>query len=458
MVAQPDDTIAAISTPPGTGAIGLVRLSGPCAFSIARQLFRPANTRQFNFHESHRLHYGHIVDRAQQHVVDEVLLSVLKAPRTYTREDTIEINCHGGPIALEQVLLLALRAGARLAEPGEFTKRAFLNGRIDLAQAEAVADIIHSQTELNLRAAVGQLQGKLSDSVNKMRDAVIQVLAEIEASIDFPEEDLDFQDSTTLGDELHRILNELEQLLQTAQDGTILREGVRAAIVGRTNVGKSSLLNALLKQERAIVAEIPGTTRDTIEEYLNIRGLMLRIVDTAGIRQTADSLEQIGIQRSRAASESADLLLVVLDRSEPLTAEDDQLLQLAQARPAILIGNKSDLPPVWDAGMLDARVIHTSMVEETGIEELKDAIWDAVIKGKAVAPESVIVTNVRHQRALEEAQEALRQALETLQADMPYELVAVDLRIALDQLGFIVGKTTTDDILERIFSQFCVGK
>ena len=458
MITPLNDTIAAISTPRGEGAIGLVRLSGPHAFSIADQLFCSDRTSGSLFRRSHHLHYGTIKDPETNEAIDEVLLTVLKSPRTYTCQNMVEINCHGGPVALERVLLLALRAGARLAEPGEFTKRAFLNGRIDLAQAEAVADIIQARTDLSRMAAMDQLAGKLSEAVEAVRDSVLQILVEIEAAIDFPDEDLDFEDSAQLAESLQTAETELDQLLQTAQDGRILRDGVRVAIIGRTNVGKSSLLNVLLKEERAIVTDTPGTTRDTIEESLNLRGLALRLVDTAGLREAADSVEVLGIQRSKKALESADLLLLVLDTSQPLTEDDMRLIAQTEDRSVILVANKTDLPSAWEPSSLAQPVISTSMIEGLGIDELKEGIWNRVVQGETLIPESAIVTNVRHQDALEKARNALQDAFRSLQTNMPYELVALDLRIALDQLGLVVGKTTTDDILDRIFSQFCVGK
>lgn len=460
------DTIAAVSTPRGEGAISIVRLSGPHAVKIAQQIFRGALLSKL---QTHTITYGHIIDPNTQQIIDEVLLTVMRAPRTYTREDIVEINCHGGATCVQQVLELILLTGARLAEPGEFTKRAFLNGRIDLAQAEAVVDIIRSQTDLTRQVAMNQLQGGISRAVNHLRDQLIDLLAEVEASIDFPEENLDFMDLTELEACAQAILTKLEQLYQTAREGKILRDGLSLAIVGKPNVGKSSLLNALLQEERAIVTEIPGTTRDTIEEYVNIRGIPLKLVDTAGIRTTSDIIEQAGVQRSKEWLERSDLLLVMLDASTSLTVDDRKLLEWTSKRKAsherktIVVINKIDLPTVLNITQVkelipEISIVNTSMLTGQGLEELKATILDTVIHGGALAADSVIITNVRHRDALRNAKNDLEHAINSLNMGMPPELIAVDFRGALDNLGLIVGQTTTDDILDRIFSQFCIGK
>ena len=457
------DTIAAISTPRGEGGISIVRLTGPLAIPIAQRIFRSPSPSSLRKIKTHTIVYGHILDPKTSQIIDEVLLTVMKAPRTYTREDIVEINCHGGAACVQKVLELTLLAGARLAEPGEFTKRAFLNGRIDLAQAESVADIIRAKTDLTRQVAMNQLQGTMSKTVNRLRDLLIDILAEVEASIDFPEEDLDFGDSIELSKRTQTVLTQLEDLLQTAEDGKILREGLSLAIVGKPNVGKSSLLNALLQEDRAIVTEIPGTTRDTIEEYANIRGIPIKLIDTAGIRETSDTVEYAGVKRSKEWLERSDLLLVMLDASEPLTEDDRKLLELTKDKKSITVLNKIDLTELLDIEQIqkltpDKPIVETSMLTGQGLEDLKTSILDSVIHGESISPDSAIITNVRHRDALRKAKIDIEHALSSLNAAMPPELVAVDLRGALDNLGLIVGETTTDDILDRIFSQFCIGK
>ena len=466
------DTIVAISTPRGEGGISIVRLSGPLAIPIAQRIFRSPSPSSLRKIKTHTIVYGHILDPKTSQIIDEVLLTVMKAPRTYTREDVVEINCHGGAACVQKVLELTLLAGARLAEPGEFTKRAFLNGRIDLAQAESVADIIRAKTDLTRQVAMNQLQGTMSKTVNQLRNQLIDILAEVEASIDFPEEDLDFGDSIELSKRTQTVLTQLEDLLQTAEDGKILREGLSLAIVGKPNVGKSSLLNALLQEDRAIVTEIPGTTRDTIEEYANIRGIPIKLIDTAGIRETSDIIEYAGVKRSREWLERSDLLLVMLDASEPLTEDDRKLLELTKDKKSITVLNKIDLLPilgmasrteVLDIEQIqkltpDKPIVETSMITGQGLEDLKTSILDSVIHGESISPDSAIITNVRHRDALRKAKIDIEHALSSLDMAMPPELIAVDLRGALDNLGLIVGKTTTDDILDRVFSQFCIGK
>lgn len=461
-----DDTISAISTPRGEGGIGIVRISGTKAIQIAKQLFRvPSKNglRKVNSLKSYTLNYGFVVEPETEEIIDEILLSVMKAPRSYTKEDVVEFNCHGGDLPLRKTLELTLRMGARLAEPGEFTKRAFINGRIDLAQAEAVIDVIRSKTDLSRKVAVNQLSGKLSEKIDELRSSLIEILAEVEASIDFPTEELDFMDLTEMQNRTENVLRELERLIMTADEGRILREGVDVAIVGRPNVGKSSLLNTLLQQERAIVTEIPGTTRDTIEEYINIEGIPLKLTDTAGISRTEDIIEKAGIERAKALLDRAELLLLVFDVSQPLTEDDIQLLELCREKQVIVILNKIDLPEVLSSVQIKEHlpnrpIVRTSMLTEFGVDELKSTIVDTLTVGDVVSSDFVMITNLRHLDALKKAKESLEQAFRTLMNEMPPELVAVDLRGALDQLGIIVGETTNDDILDRIFSQFCIGK
>ena len=458
------DTIAAIATARGEAGIGIVRVSGSLALPIATELFRSPRTVSPAQLPTHTLTYGHVVDTdASEAVIDEVLLGIMHAPKTYTGEDIVEFNCHGGIVPLTAVLDLVVQRGARLAEPGEFTKRAFLNGRLDLAQAEAVAELIASKTDLSRKIAIDALAGKLSETVNRLNDRIAALLAEIEASVDFPEEDLDFMKVEAQLEGVRAVQTDLTTLLETADEGRLISEGVTVAILGKPNVGKSSLLNALVGTARAIVTDIPGTTRDTIEESINISGIPLKLFDTAGIRHTDDIVEQQGVQRSRAVLDTAELLLLMFDASQPLNAADIDLLQTAQSHKAILILNKVDLPVVTPATALLAhcpkkQIVETAIPEGKGLDTLKTAVSEELLGGAFAVGESPIVTNARHQDALRRAHDGLNYAIESLANGMPPELVAVDLRISLDALGDIVGKTTTEDILDRIFSQFCVGK
>lgn len=459
-----DDTIAAIATPRGEGGIGIVRVSGPLAIPIATKLFRPSRTVLTHELTSHSLTHGYVIDTsANSEIVDEVLLALMRAPKTYTTEDIVEFNCHGGAIPLTSVLELVIKAGARLAEPGEFTKRAFLNGRLDLVQAEAVSDLISSKTELSRKIAVDALSGKLSENVNQLSDQLAALLAEIEASIDFPDEDLDFMKIDTQLQTARAVQADIVLMIASASEGRIIKEGVNVAILGKPNVGKSSLFNALLATTRAIVTDIPGTTRDTIEEAINIGGIPINLVDTAGIRQTDDIVEQQGVQRSRDILNKVELLLLMFDASQPLDESDFELLEIAKGNRAILILNKTDLHILTHSQHLsnhipNASIVQTAITEEIGIDTLKNTILDVLLGGDFVIGESPIITNTRHQDALRRSQEALDNVITSLENDMPPDLVSVDLRIGLDALGDIVGKTTTEDILDRIFSQFCVGK
>lgn len=459
-----DDTIAAISTPIGEGGIGIVRLSGRDAFRIAGRIFRPARLKtQDSGFKTHTIHYGHIVNSESGDVIDEVLVSFMKAPATYTREDVVEISCHGGIVPLRDVLELCLKEGARLAEPGEFTKRAFLNGRIDLTQAEAVIDVIRAKTERSLKAAMEQLGGALSSRLNLIREGLINLTVYIEAYIDFPEEDIDIPSKEWLEAEVVRILDEIDYLLNSFKAGKILREGISTAIIGRPNVGKSSLLNALLMEDRAIVTEIPGTTRDIIEEVLNIDGIPLRIVDTAGIRKAKDLLEEEGIKRSIKAIENADLVLLVIDSSQDLREEDRALLEKVKERQGIIVLNKIDLPQKIEGSSLskvigDKPLIRISATEGAGIEELRQAISNLIFRGRVISQDGAIVTRLRHKKALLNAKENLENFRNNLKKNQPPEFLSLDLRDALDHIGEIVGAVTTEDILNRIFSEFCIGK
>jgi tRNA modification GTPase len=454
-----DDTIAAIATPLGEGGLAVVRISGAEAFVVADKIFLPSGKSSLkpSAAPTHTIHYGKIVRHGE--TVDEVLLSVLRGPRTFTREDAVEISCHGGILPAKLVLDAILENGVRLAEPGEFTRRAFLNGRLDLAQAEAVADLIHSRTELALAAANEQLAGKLSQRINELRDEMMKTLAHVEAHIDFPDEDIAPETRAQLIKRLEDGVAFMDELLRTANEGQILRRGIRAAIVGRPNVGKSSLLNQLLGHNRAIVSPIAGTTRDTIEETANIRGLPVVFIDTAGLREGRDEIEVEGIRRSRETLEKAELILHVLDASEPLTSADKIYLKEFATKKRILVRNKTDLPVKLNLPPnKNVSIVEVCSLNGQGIEALKDAIKNLVWAGKIEAGMLQVMINSRHQEALGRARAATLQTVDALRADASLELVALDLRIAVNAVGEIVGKTTTDDLLDSIFSQFCLGK
>ncbi len=454
-----EDTIAAIATPLGEGGLAVIRISGKNALPIADQCFAPLGKSSLkpSTAPTHTIHYGKIMHTG--HAVDEVLLAVLRAPRTFTREDVVEITCHGGLLAAKLVLDAILQNGARPAEPGEFTRRAFLNGRIDLAQAEAVSDLIHARTELALAAANEQLSGKLSARIGQLRDEMLKTLAHVEAHIDFPDEDIAPDAKAQLLTRLERGVALMDELLRTSNEGQILRRGVRAAIVGRPNAGKSSLLNQLLGHDRAIVSPIPGTTRDTIEETANVRGLPIVFVDTAGLREGGDEIEAEGIRRSRQSLARAEFILHVFDGSEPLTEADQNYLAEFAAKKRILVRNKIDLPAKLKLpDKLDAPVVEVCCLSGKGVEALKDSIKQLVWAGEINAETLQVMINSRHQEALSRARTATQRSIEGLRTDKTLELVALDLRIAVNAVGEIVGKTTTEDLLDSIFSQFCIGK
>jgi tRNA modification GTPase len=452
-----NDTIAAIATAVGESGIAVVRLSGPQSLSIADASFKPAGRTALvpSAAPTHTIHFGKIIRKGR--VLDEVMLAVMRAPRSFTREDVVEITCHGGLLPAKLVLDTLLENGARLAAPGEFTRRAFLNGRIDLIQAEAVADLIHARTELALAAANEQLAGKLSQRINFLRDDLMKTLAHIEAHIDFPDEDIAPDTRETLINRLEAGLVFIDQLLRTANEGRILRRGIRAAIIGRPNVGKSSLLNQLLGHDRAIVSHIPGTTRDTIEETANIRGIPVVFIDTAGLRDASDEIEIEGIRRSRATLADAELILHVLDAAEPLTVPDQALLAEFAQKKQLIIRNKTDLAIRLQLPS-GISALDICCLTGKGIEELKDAIKEKVWAGEIQAEMWQVMINARHQAALQRAREGLERTAAALRNGLGLELAAMDLRIATNAIGEIVGKTTTDDLLDAIFSQFCIGK
>ena len=453
------DTIAAIATPLGEGGLAVIRISGADALAVADRSFVPRgkSSQRPTRAASHTVHYGHVVRHGR--VVDEVLVTVLRAPRTFTREDVVEISCHGGMLATKSVLDTVLENGARLAEPGEFTKRAFLNGRIDLAQAEAVADLIHARTDLALSAANEQLAGKLSRRINQVRDDLLRALAHVEAHLDFPDEDIAPDTRETLLARLDAARLFIEELLRTANDGQLLRRGIRAAIVGRPNVGKSSLLNQLLGRDRAMVSPIAGTTRDTIEETANIRGIPVVFIDTAGLRESGDTLELEGMRRSRDALARAELILHVFDSSEPLTPEDEIYLADFAAKKRVIVLNKTDLPPRLNLpAELIGPIQKVSCTTGAGIAALEDAIKQLVWSGEIRAEMLEVMINSRHQNALRRAHDATARTHAALSENLTLELAAMELRIAVNAVGEVVGKTSTEDLLDSIFSQFCIGK
>jgi len=455
------DTIAAIATPPGEGAISIVRLSGDDAVTLADQVFKGKDLTKVS---SHTINYGHFIDPKTREIIDEVMVSVLRAPKTFTREDTVEINCHGGIVPTNKILQVLLTNGARLAEPGEFTKRAFLHGRIDLAQAESVMDLIRAKTDRSMKAALNQLDGELSQLIRNLRQEILDVLAQVEVNIDYPEyDDVEEMTSKLLREKALDVCAKIEKLLVTARQGKILREGLATALVGRPNVGKSSLLNHLLHEDKAIVTDIAGTTRDVIEEYVNVLGVPLKLVDTAGIRETDDRVEKIGVERSRQALDRSDLVILLLNASEPLTTEDIELLQLTQDKKRIIVLNKMDLEPKLDLNELyqyvdKAEVLKTSVLKNEGIRELEEHIATLFYGGIENSQTTVLVTNARHIALLEQAKVALEAVLTGLEQELPVDLVQIDMTRAWELLGEITGDSYQDELLDQLFSQFCLGK
>jgi len=457
-----DDTIAAIATAVGESGIAVIRISGPDATGAAAPYVR-AKVGLVDA-ASHTVQYAKIVDPASGETIDEALVTVMRAPRSFTAEDVVEISVHGGVVPVRRVLDLLLAGGRiRLAEPGEFTRRAFLNGRIDLAQAEAVMDLIRSKSERAMKVALKQVEGTLSRKIRQLRQRLIELLAHLEVNIDYPEHDVEELTSLFLRERCGEALEEIRRLLKSANEGRILREGITTAIVGRPNVGKSSLLNLLAGAERAIVTDIPGTTRDVIEEYVTVSGIPLRLLDTAGIRETSDVVERIGVERSRSALEDADLLLVVLNRSEPLHEDDRALLARAAGRQAIVILNKTDLPAKLDEAEVrkllpEAAVVPMSVKEGAGLEELGRAIAGLFFGGKLEGAEETVVSNARHAALLKQAEQSLADAIASTDAGVPIDIVQIDVRAAWERLGEITGDTAGESLIDQIFSQFCLGK
>lgn len=458
-----DDTITAIATAPGEAGISIIRISGSNAINILDSIFRSKKGISIKEFPQRKMVYGHIFDREKDKVLDEVLVVYMKAPYTYTKEDVVEINCHGGIVPTRNILELILRSGARMADPGEFTKRAFLNGRIDLAQAEAVMDLISAKTDKGFDVALNQLEGTLSKKVKEVRDAIIETLAHIHVSIDYTEEDIQEITYPELLSNSEAIKENLEGLLKTSETGKIIREGLNTVIVGKPNVGKSSLLNALLRESRAIVTDIPGTTRDVIEENLSVKGIPLKIVDTAGIRETEDIVEKIGVERSKEFFNKADLIILVLDASEELTKEDKEILELIEKRKAIIILNKTDLPIKIGEDELqellkEKKIIRSSITQEKGLTEIEDEIVKMVYGGQVKSASSYFVTNVRHKASLENALRSINEGIDAIKQNLPFDLLEVDIKDCYDVLGEITGDTVDDNIIDKIFANFCLGK
>lgn len=456
-----DDTIAAIATAPGEGGIGIIRISGPKSLEVAEEIFFSMSGKKISEYPARTLIFGNIKDGDKK--IDEVLVAYMKGPNSYTAEDVIEINCHGGFISVKRILELVLSKDVRLAEAGEFTKRAFLNGRIDLSQAEAVIDVINAKTDKAHEVAENQLDGSLSNRIREFREKVTELLAQVEVAIDYPEEDIEFIAYTTLEEKTRELNKDIKKLYETSESGKIFREGLKTVIVGKPNVGKSSLLNSILGENRAIVTDIPGTTRDVIEEFVNIKGIPLKIVDTAGIRETDDVVEKIGVEKSMASFDTADLIIMVVDSSSELSEEDREILEKVQGKETILLLNKTDLPQVIDEEEVkkyvnEENIIKISALHNEGIEDVHDKIEAMVYKGDIKSSSNVIITNSRHKDALYRAMKSAEDAMRAIEDRMPLDFVEVDLKNIWDYLGYINGDTVSEDLLDNIFHNFCIGK
>jgi len=461
--APEEDTITAISTPIGEGGIGIVRLSGPASLGIADMIFRPARGKSLSECASHTVRYGRIVDPDSCGTIDEVIVTVMRSPGSYTREDVVEINCHGGLRSLKNVLDLAVKCGARIAEPGEFTKRAFLNGRIDLAQAEAVIDVIRSRTDASLKMAMAQLSGDLSREVDSVREEILDITAEIEAGIDFPEEDIDVSDMTEISSRIDVVIKELERLSDTYKDGSIFKNGILAVICGKPNVGKSSLMNLLLKRDRVIVSPMPGTTRDAVEETIALKGIPIRLVDTAGINDAKDEIEKEGISRSKKYLSEADLVIFVMDGSSGIDDDDRKIFGLCEGKKVVAVINKTDLPRHVRAGDIDklfsvSDAVEISVGKRENIELLEETIVKSVWNGGIDMSSSAVVSSSRHKELLDKALADMLSVKKGIGESRPGETLAIDLKESVTALGLITGKTVSDDILDRIFERFCIGK
>lgn len=453
------DTIAAISTPRGEGGIGIVRLSGDESLGILSKIFKPKSKKDVKDIKSYTINYGHIYDGEE--LIDEVLVSVMKAPNTYTREDIVEINCHGGYLITQKVLELVLKSGAKIAEPGEFTRRAFLNGRLDLTQAEAVIDLIHGKTDKSISLSLNNLRGDLRDQINHLKKILLDVAAHVNVVLDYPEEGVDEPIPEHLIIELHNVKDTITKLIESYDKGKMIKEGIKTAIVGKPNVGKSSLLNSILREERAIVTSIAGTTRDTIEEIINIKGIPLIMVDTAGIRKTQDEVENIGVQKSKKMLKEADLVLFVLDSSRDFSEEDREIYDSIESEKVIGILNKIDMEKKLDITNLTKvkKWIEISALENIGIDTLENEIYNFILSENIEdSSEKLIITNIRHKSALEKTKKSIENIFETIDMGYPMDLIAVDLNDALDSLSEVTGEISSEDLLDHIFSNFCVGK
>ncbi len=455
-----EDTIAAIATAPGEGGIGIIRISGESAFDVLGRVFCPANPAAL---ENRKMSYGHIVNPQTKSIVDEVLCVYMKGPKTYTTEDVVEINCHGGMVPLRKTLELVLENGARMAEPGEFTKRAFLNGRLDLSQAEAVIDVIRAKTDKTFDVAMNQLEGVFSGRIKEIRKKLVDILVNVTVNIDYPDEDIEEITYEKLEKDLMEVRNDVESLLASAETGKIIQDGLSVAIIGKPNVGKSSLMNSLLRESRAIVTEIPGTTRDTIEEHLSVRGIPVRLTDTAGIRETSDIIEQIGIEKSKESFNQADLVIFILDSSKDFSDEDREIMELVDEEKTIVLLNKTDLPAKIDESSVremlqTVPVIKASMETQEGVSEIEEKIVSMVYDGKVSQNNNLIVTNVRHKDILVKAEKSLHDAVSMTKMGEALEFIEIDINSAYESLGEIIGETVQDDIINEVFSRFCLGK
>lgn len=460
------ETIAAISTAPGIGGIGIIRMSGKDSFNILNKIFKQKNPEDINKIKGYSIKYGEIINPKTNKIIDEVLVSYFKGPKSYTTEDMCEVNSHGSSIIIREILELCLENGASLAEPGEFTKRAFLNGRIDLSQAEATADIINARTKIEAKAAINQLEGFLSSKIKEIREEALNLLVDMEANIDYPEYDIEEITEDRVKTSIQKIKSELNTLLNSFENGKIIKEGIKTAIIGSPNAGKSSLLNTILREERAIVTDIPGTTRDTIEETITIRGIPFRIVDTAGIREADNEVEKIGIEKSKKIAENSDVIIAMFDSSKKLNKEDEEILEFIKSKKAIIVLNKIDLKSEGNNQQiflqrlreLDKEIINMSIVKGNGIEELYSSLIEMLNINQINLDNENMVTNVRHKGLIEEAIRSLEEAEKTITSEMPIDIIAINIKDIIEALSKITGENVSEDIMKEIFSKFCLGK